>query len=147
MHPAVHPTLPCTSGLAATLQQRPRRVQEVDVRLPGKGNPNSRGARPVYQIIFMIQCIRTNRLSMVVNQELSLSADSNSDLAFHCCRDINTCALDINLESVRISIGPANVVPPYILPTVGATPAPPSDVERTRHVLDCQGQILALAFR
>jgi hypothetical protein len=43
-------------------------------------------------------------------------------------RDINTCALNINLESVRISGGPANV-PPYVLPTVGATPAPPSAVE------------------
>jgi hypothetical protein len=45
-------------------------------------------------------------------------------------REINTCALEINLESVRISVGPANV-PPYVLPTAGATPAPPSAVALT----------------
>jgi hypothetical protein len=43
-------------------------------------------------------------------------------------RDINTCAFDISLKSVRISVGPANV-PPYVLPTVEAPPAPPSAVE------------------
>jgi len=35
---------------------------KVDVRLPGKGNSNSLGARPVHLIITMIKWIRTNRL-------------------------------------------------------------------------------------
>ena len=38
--------------------------ETVDVRLPGKGNSNSHGARPVYLIITMINWIRTSRLSI-----------------------------------------------------------------------------------
>ena len=37
---------------------------KVDVRLPGKGNPNSHGARPVHLIITMIKWIWTSRLSI-----------------------------------------------------------------------------------
>ena len=37
---------------------------KVDMRLPGKGNSNSHGARPVHQIISMIKWIRTSRLSI-----------------------------------------------------------------------------------
>ena len=43
---------------------------KVDVRLPGKGNSNSHGARPVHLIITMIKWIRTSRLSI---KTLSLS--------------------------------------------------------------------------
>jgi len=39
------------------------RPRKVDVRLPGKGNSNSHGARPVHQIITMIKWFRTSRLS------------------------------------------------------------------------------------
>ena len=39
-------------------------VRKVDVRLPGKGNSNSHGARPVHLIISMIKWIRTSRLSI-----------------------------------------------------------------------------------
>ena len=35
-----------------------------DVRLPGQGNSNSHGARPVHLIITMIKWIRTSRLSV-----------------------------------------------------------------------------------
>ena len=35
-------------------------VRKVDVRLSGKGNPNSHGARPVRQIISMIKWTRTS---------------------------------------------------------------------------------------
>ena len=38
--------------------------RKVDVRLPGKGNPNSHGARPVHLIITIVKCIRTSRLSI-----------------------------------------------------------------------------------
>ena len=37
---------------------------KVDVRLPGKGNSNSHGARPVHQIVSMMKWIRTSRLSI-----------------------------------------------------------------------------------
>ena len=39
-------------------------LRKVDVRLPGKGNSNSHGARPVHLIITMIKWIRTSRLSI-----------------------------------------------------------------------------------
>ena len=38
--------------------------RKVDVRLPGKVNSNSHGARPVHLIIMMIKWIRTSRLSI-----------------------------------------------------------------------------------
>jgi len=38
-------------------------TRRVDIRLPGKGIPNSNGARPVHQIIKMMTWIRTSRLS------------------------------------------------------------------------------------
>ena len=37
---------------------------KVDVRLPGKGNSNSHGARPVHLIITMIKRMRTSRSSI-----------------------------------------------------------------------------------
>jgi len=40
------------------------RDRKVDVRLPGKGNSNSHGARQVHLIITMIKWIRTSRLSI-----------------------------------------------------------------------------------
>ena len=45
-------------------------ARQVDARLPGKGNSNSRVARPVHQIISMIKWIRTSRLS--IENSLSL---------------------------------------------------------------------------
>ena len=36
--------------------------RKVDARLPGKGNSNSRGARPVHLTIMMIKWIRNSRL-------------------------------------------------------------------------------------
>ena len=50
-------------SLTASLQSA-LRTRKVDVRLPGKGNPNSHGARPVHLIITMIKWIRTSRLSI-----------------------------------------------------------------------------------
>ena len=38
--------------------------RKVDIRLPGKGNSNSNGARPVYQIISMPKWVRTSTLSI-----------------------------------------------------------------------------------
>jgi len=46
---------------------------EVDVRLPGKGNSNSHGARPVHLIITMSKWFRTSRLS--IKNSLSLAGD------------------------------------------------------------------------
>ena len=42
-------------------------VRKVDTRLPGKGNSNSRGARPVYQNHSMIKWTRTRRLSIKIS--------------------------------------------------------------------------------
>ena len=39
-------------------------ARKVDVRLPGKGNSNSHGARPVHLIFRMIKWFRTSRLSI-----------------------------------------------------------------------------------
>jgi len=52
--------------------------RKVDVRLPGKGNANSHGARPVHLIITMIKWIRTSRLS----RKNSLSGCTERDLAW-----------------------------------------------------------------
>ena len=38
--------------------------RKVAIKLPGKGNSNSNGARPVHQIISMMKWIWTSRLSM-----------------------------------------------------------------------------------
>ena len=46
-------------------------ANKVDVRLPGKGDSNSHGARPVHLIITMMKWIRTSRLS--IKNSLSLS--------------------------------------------------------------------------
>ena len=46
-------------------------IRKVDVRLPGKGNSDSHGARPVHLIITMIKWIRTSRLS--IKNSLSLN--------------------------------------------------------------------------
>ena len=42
----------------------PEGTRKVDVRLPGKGDSNSHGARPVHLSITMIKWIRTSRLSI-----------------------------------------------------------------------------------
>ena len=39
-------------------------LRKVDIRLPGKRNSNAHGARPVHQIISLIEWVRTNRLSI-----------------------------------------------------------------------------------
>jgi len=42
----------------------PELTWKVDVRLPGKGDSNSHGARPVHLTITMLKRIRTSRLSI-----------------------------------------------------------------------------------
>ena len=58
-------------------------TKKVDVRLPGKGNSKSHGARPVHQIISMINWIRTSRLSIKNSLSLDLEKDSNDDVHHH----------------------------------------------------------------
>jgi len=56
---------PCESSAAAgASDDSDLRLRKVDIRLPGKGNPNSHGARQVHLIITMIKWIRTSRLSI-----------------------------------------------------------------------------------
>ena len=47
--------------------------REVDVRLPGKGNSKSHGARPVHLIIKMIKLVRASTLS--INNYLSATRE------------------------------------------------------------------------
>ena len=44
----------------------------IDVRLPGKGNSNSHGARPIHLIITMIKWIRTSRMPIKKSLPLSI---------------------------------------------------------------------------
>ena len=58
--------LASSRGLSGT-GETPTRVagaRKVNVRLPGKWNSNSQGARPVRLILTIIKWIRTNRLSI-----------------------------------------------------------------------------------
>jgi len=52
--------------------------RKADVRLPGKGNSNSHGARPVHLIITMIKWTRTSRLSI----KNSLSIERHATFSF-----------------------------------------------------------------
>jgi len=56
----------------------------VDVRLPGQGNSNPHGARPVHLIITMIKWIRASRLSM----KISLSDDVGQRVEGVLARDL-----------------------------------------------------------
>jgi len=53
-------------------------IRKVDVRLPGKGDSNSHGGRPVHLIITMIKWIRTSRLSKKNSLSLPHSLGSGS---------------------------------------------------------------------
>ena len=53
-------------------------TRKVDVRLPGKGNSNSHGARPVHLIITMMKWIRTSRLSTKNSLSLPQTASVRS---------------------------------------------------------------------
>jgi len=59
-------------------------IRKVDIRLPGKGNSNSHGARPVY-LKHLDDEVDSDQ--EVVNGELSLSLQPRSArLAAHLCR-------------------------------------------------------------
>ena len=55
---------------------------KVDARLPGKGNSNSHGARPVHLIITMTKWIRTSRLS-IKNSLSNLKGEGVCTLTLH----------------------------------------------------------------
>ena len=66
------------------------RVRKVDVRLPGKGNPKTHGARPVHPIITIIKWIRTSRLS--IKNSLSTCAEARkSGLSLPLPSEHGTC--------------------------------------------------------
>ena len=77
----------------------PARVK-VDVRLPGKGNSNPHGARPVHLIIKMIKWIRTSRLS--IKNSLSPARVPNAAGApAETCQVTNTNLLNGSARRVR----------------------------------------------
>ena len=53
-------------------------TRKVDVRLPGKENSNSRGARPVHLIITMIKWIQTSRLSIEKSLSVQVGVSETS---------------------------------------------------------------------
>jgi len=68
-------------------------TRKVDVRLPGKGNSDLHGARPVHPIITMIKRIRTSRLS--IKNSLSSDAHPGSRMRF-----ITFDLTDVNLAAM-----------------------------------------------
>ena len=56
-------------------------ARKVDVRLPGKGDSDSHGARPVHLIITKIKWIRTSRLS--IQNSLSLGPARQDSLDWY----------------------------------------------------------------
>ena len=59
-------------------------VLQVDVRLPGKGNSNSQGARSAHLIITMMKWIRTSRLS-IKNSLRVVKMQSRVEFGFTGC--------------------------------------------------------------
>ena len=57
-------------------------TRKVDVRLPGKGNSNSHGARPVHLLIPMIKWIRTSRLSIMNSLSRTLASSERFPASF-----------------------------------------------------------------
>ena len=90
---------------------------KVDVRLPGKGNSNSHGARPVHLIITMIKWIQTSGLSI----KNSLSGGvyrSKAGRKFHSRHRALGCEsriIVVSLDSENGSI--VNRDPPTAFPT------------------------------
>ena len=80
---------------AETIQHNRFPTKEVDVRLPGKGNTNSHGARPVHLIITMKKWIQTNRLP--IKNSLSL-------IVFRERKFYYTLALLLLLEAIKVRI-------------------------------------------
>ena len=75
--------------------------RKVDVRLPGKGDSNSHGARPVHQIISMIKWIRTSRLS--IKNSLSLEERVLSVAAEATCSGEPFSSSSLLLSSLELS--------------------------------------------
>jgi len=79
---------------------------KVDVRLPGKGNSNSHGARPVHLIIEMIQWIRTSRLAI----ENSLSLEENFIVMHRIC---SSCSEEQQSITSNPTLGTTNLDGPF----------------------------------
>ena len=70
---------PAQGRVLETVRVSQGSTRKVDVRLPGKVNSNSQGARPVHLIITMIKLIRASKLSI----QNSLSSQGTRPLANH----------------------------------------------------------------
>ena len=71
--------MPVLGGDMMLLRDTSAGHRKVDIRLPGKGNLNSHGAKPVHLIITMMKWIRTSSLSI----KNSLSLDHLAEHAPH----------------------------------------------------------------
>ena len=63
MEPSTESWLLRAPASELTLAPHHKMPRKVDVKLPGKGNSNSHGARPVHQIVSLMMWIWTSRLS------------------------------------------------------------------------------------
>jgi hypothetical protein len=73
-------------------------ARKVVVRLPGKGNSNSHGTRPVHLITTMIKWIRTGRLSIKNSLSVPSSLGSGKSCTLPDDRDSLTDYSYINMQ-------------------------------------------------
>ena len=77
----------------------PAGFRKVDVRLPGKGNSNSHGARPVHLISTMIKWIRTSRLSIKKTRSATAAGRGVGFYIWEGYRESRRCLSDTYPES------------------------------------------------
>jgi len=79
-------------SLSSCTTLRPKAVtRKVDIRLPGKGNSNSHGARSAHLIITTIKWFRTSRLSKLSLAGLDRSSCSPEDSCRRFLRSLSSC--------------------------------------------------------
>ena len=102
-------------------------TRKVGVRLPGKGNSNSHGARPVHLVIWMIEWIQTSRLSMN-NSLYLLQVHASIQEAFTAKFTAKMATLKAGLpweKGVDITPLPEPSKPAYAPPPPPPPPPPP----------------------
>jgi len=91
------------SALLARHAEQHLRERKVDVRLPGKGNSNSRVTRPDHLIITMIKGIWNSRLSM--KHSLSSAGETALFCYFHQGRNVCTPTEAVSAQVLRERMG------------------------------------------
>ena len=110
---------PSTFGKRGQLSGEVVNTRKVDIRLPGKGDSNSHGAKPVHQIITTIKWIRTRRLS--VKNSLSLVVNFRGGRQLADVRVVVPSAVERlgTHQTVRLKLSDTQVYEPYIRALLG----------------------------